>query len=150
MKINNLTKQKGFKHKKPINDMTTILFGRLVFDRKIKEFSKKEDKIKDEKELLLKVINFRKDINKLLRDSKANYYIKNINWCFAGIKKNEYYIYGKLVKETICEKLKRDEDYIIDKDTESKISFFLIDLQKNIIVYESKKKVGEKAPIIII
>ena len=143
-----------FKKEDSLNkNMATLLFGRLIFDKKQKEPVDKNEIIKERKGFLLKIINFRKDINKLLKESSADYYIKQGRWCFAGIKSNDDYIYGKLVKEKSCERIKRDEekeDYIPNKDTESRVSFFLIDFKKNIIAYESKKEVGEKAPIVII
>lgn len=134
-------------------NMATLLFGRLIFDKKQKEPTNKEELIKERKGFLLKIIKFGESVNKLLKESEADYYIKQGSWCFAGIKKGDDYIYGKLVKEKDCERIKRDEekeDYIPNKDTESKVSFFLIDLNKNIIAYESKKDVGDKAPITII
>jgi len=148
-----MEKQKEFKGRSLKKSMATILFGRLIFDKKQQKLINKEEIINERKEFLLKIINFRKNINKLLKESEADRYIKKGKWCFAGIKGVENYIYGKLVKEKSCEKIKRDEkkeDYIPDKDTESKVAFFLIDLSKNIIAYESKKDVGEKAPITII
>ncbi len=75
MKAQNLIQLKDtiFFKDSPINEnMTTLLFGRLVFDKSEKELPDKEEKIEERKKWLLQVINFKKDINKLLMGNKED------------------------------------------------------------------------------
>jgi hypothetical protein len=132
---------------------STLHFARISFDVKITHFEDK-DKIKSHrKDVLLKVIDFNTPIKKLLARIGKTTHLKKFDWHFAGIKANEDYIYGKLGKERGKTKLTLDEikkDYIQNTITDANVVFFLIDLNKNVLVFELKKDVGAIAPVEIL
>ena len=127
-------------NKSQVKGMTTLLFGRLIFDKEGKELVKEDEKIKERKELLLQIINYRKDINNLIKNSKEKRFVKEGIWKFAGIISKDDYIYAKLGKKKKCDEMIEDgtkEDFCLTSTEKSVTSFLLIDLKKNIIVYRN-------------
>ena len=154
MRKNSILKQKT----KKLDMGGNLLFARLVFEKKLHHHIKdNKELINDRKDLLLKVINYDTVINKLLskrckQNKECKIYTKH-DWRFAGIKKGEDYIYGKLGKIATHNLLQPNDekrDFIITKANEAFILYFLIDLENNIIAYEAKQNIGDKAPLIII
>ena len=135
---------------------STLQFARLIFDTKLQHFET-NNREEYNKIILLKVIDYDTPIVKLLSKAGKNIHIIDATWNFAGIKEgildNIPYIYGKLGKESTQTHLVRDnkkKDYVLSETTDAYVIYFLIDLKKNVLVYESKRNVGEKAPLDII
>jgi len=131
-----------------------LLFARLKFQPKITHWDSSQNTIQREKETLLNVISWDIDINANLAPTNRRYLIKNnVQWKFGGINSEKGYIFGRLAKMKGHVRLIEDEknkDFKQDLIKEANICNFLIDVKNHIIVYESKKYVGPKAPIEVI
>lgn len=131
-----------------------LLFTRFHFEPAVIATTSDEEKLKVEKEKLLKVISFETDIHQHLKGSKHKDLLnENISWQFGGINAEDNYIYGKLGK------VKAKKTNIIDthmKDfkssiqTDGEVCNFLFDIKHHIFTYESKRNIGSKAPLSII
>ncbi|MBU3904878.1 MAG: DUF4747 family protein [Nanoarchaeota archaeon] len=136
-----------------INMESTVLFGRIYFTPKLKHFVEKMNVPEHRKSVLLDVINWDTDINKLLIESHGNRFLEDIIWKFAGIKSDQNYIYGKLARETEKTDLIRDDtkkDYILGLTQDTDITYFLIDLEHSVIAYQSKPNMSDKRILNII
>jgi hypothetical protein len=133
---------------------SVLLFARIYFDTKLTHFIEEKSKKKRERELLLNVISPDSTINSLLKKKGKTTLIKhNEIWKFGGIQHGEDYIFGRLgkIKGHIFNSFdEKNKDFIKSEVREANLCNFLIDLENHIIVYESKRNIGEKAPIIVI
>jgi hypothetical protein len=133
---------------------SVLLFARINFDTKLTHFIQEESKLQREREILLKVISPDVKINSLLKKKGKTYFIKhNEIWKFGGIKHGEDYIFGRLgkIKGHILNLFdEKNKDFIKSEIREANPCNFLIDLTKHILIYESKRNIGEKAPILVI
>lgn len=145
--------------KRPLKDfmgsISQLLFARLHFSKKLHHFDNNNlSDINYKKRILLDVIKYETEITRLLAVNGKNAHLRGgFKWNFAGIKTGDDYIYGKLGKSTKFNTLKRDDktkDYVPTEIAIDNVMVFLINLEQNIIVFESKKDIGHKAPLDII
>ncbi|MFA5196556.1 MAG: DUF4747 family protein [Bacteroidales bacterium] len=147
---------KNYLNNKYIPDFmkSVLLFARLYFDTKITHFTEVESKKERECQLLLDVISPDSNINSLLKKmGKTSLIIHNETWKFGGIQHGENYIFGRLgkIKGHIYNFFdEKNKDFIKSEFHEANLCNFLIDLDNHIIVYESRRNIGEKAPILVI
>jgi hypothetical protein len=153
--------KKMFKHmhlKKNIDEFnmgSVLVFARLNFHTKIHHPYNDAQKMQEHRcKILLDVIKYETPIKKLLTEAKKKQHIpEGFDWHFVVSKSEKGYIYGKLGKDTKSYRLTPDDfkkDYVMTETIEAYIIYFLIDLVNNVMVYEVKKMVGNKAPIEIL
>ena len=152
--------------------VSKLRFARINFEPKLTHFKEERKvKIKRERDEFLKVISFDIDVNSILRKArekwkstprinKPGYQPQKIEsikddteWKFGGIKYGDDYIFGKLAKYkghiiTITDE--KNKDFKQDKIKDAHLCNFLINFEKHILVYESKKNIGEISPKILI
>jgi len=130
---------------------SVLLFARIKFAVKLTTFYEKKQKREIERDALLQIINYDFNINYHL--SKFNGKKGRVEWKFGGIKSSNDYIFGRLgkVKGHISNIIdSKSKDFIKNETKEANVCNFLIDLKSHIIIYESKKNIGEKSPLRVI
>lgn len=137
--------------------MSNILyFARINFEPQIEAKTPEEhiEKIKKEKNILLKIISSKADIYQYLVNSEHSVLVKNnVTWRFGGIKSGDDYIYGRLgkVKGRMTDNFDESiQDFKSKVQTSTSVCNFLIDLNNHVYAYEYKRNVGPKAPMFII
>jgi len=131
-----------------------LLFARINLSPTLDDYVEGANKLDIEKKRLLKVISWDTDILKeITGPGKSSVNIKNVEWKFGGVQEGEDYIYGRIAKckghiASIADN--KAKDFKTEYLREAFVCNFLIDLRNHVFVYESKKNVGEKAPLWII
>ncbi|PKL62831.1 MAG: hypothetical protein CVV31_03940 [Methanomicrobiales archaeon HGW-Methanomicrobiales-2] len=133
---------------------SNLLFARITFSPTLDDFFEEGNKLEQEKKRLLKVISWDTDILKhLVGPGKSKISKKNVEWKFGGVQEGEDYIYGRIAKckghiASIADNVTKD--FKPEYQREAFVCNFLIDLRNHVFAYESKRNVGEKAPLWII
>lgn len=133
---------------------SSLRFARITFHPTLDDYMEGLNKLELEKDRLLKVISWDTEILGYIKGfEKSRVNIKNVEWKFGGVKEGDEYIYGRIAKckghiTSIADN--KTKDFKKEYQREAFVCNFLIDLRNHILAYESKRNVGEKAPLWII
>jgi hypothetical protein len=145
-----------------------LRFARINFEQKLDYIQDDSiSKITREKKQFLKVISFDLNINKLLEKGQETYekwrnnqkkgykphkiesIEKSIEWQFGDIREKDDFIFGRIAKykgHVFNIKDEKNKGFKQDLIKEAFLCIFLIDIKRHVLVYESKRNIGELAP----